>query len=83
VWFPPQHLLEQAFAETSGGTARLNVEVEVEARWCAPTRLVFSIPKVFETEPLPLELATLLDWDRLIPSLAPHALPPNFRVTTQ
>jgi len=79
VWFPPQHLSEQAFTTPQIPLA----QIPVQAVWCGRTRLVFSVPAVFETKPVPYDLATMLDWNRLMPSLASNALPPNFPVTAR
>jgi hypothetical protein len=77
VWFPSQHLLEKDYAVNATG-----IEIPVAGALCKPTRLVFSIPEKYEKEPLPLNLATMLHWERLIPSLAANALPPDYPVTS-
>jgi hypothetical protein len=74
--FPPQSITERAFFETSaiaeptynqppppadpGGTEPLLPPGQVPARMSGPSRLVFKVPK--DHKPLPLTVASLLDW---------------------
>ena len=74
VWFPAQHLMEQAFlqgAEDIPGP----VPVPVLALHAGPSRLVFMLPE--DRDDLPLTLESVLDWNALTPALAPNALPPG------
>src|SRR2546427_2367879 len=74
IWFPPQHVLEEAFHQNADG-AQQPGPVPVRGLLAQPTRLVFQLPDGIDS--IEYSLESLIDWARLQPSLAPHALPPD------
>jgi hypothetical protein len=86
VHFPPQHVAEQAFFETTPDfepdpksppeptSAETPTPPPVLARISGPTRLAFLVPSSITEVPLTLE--SLLAWELYEPSLVPVALPP-------
>ena len=89
VHFPPQHIAEQAFFETTPElkpdpkspaeptTAETPSPPPVLARLSGPSRLAFIVPD--SVSEIPLTLESLLGWDLFDPSLVPVALPPKVR----
>ncbi len=87
VHFPPQHIAEQAFFETTPSykppagappeptTSETPSPPPVLARISGPTRLAFSVPK--EVQEIPLTVESLLSWENLEPSLVAVAVPPR------
>jgi hypothetical protein len=74
VIFPPQHISEQAFAESGP------VSVPPVGAWIAgPSRLVFRVPESVQT--IPYTLSGLLSWGQLEPSLVLAALEPSYKAT--
>ncbi len=92
VHFPPQHITEQAFFETTPDykpdpkappeptTAEIPSPPPVQARISGPTRLAFLVPADFSEVPLTLE--SLLSWELFEPSLVPVAIPPRIVAST-
>jgi hypothetical protein len=91
VHFPPQHIGEQAFYEVTqnpasgkddkGNPLPPNPSNELppfppfaQSRLAGPSRLAFWIPETVKE--IPFTLQGLLDWDHLVPSVVPVALPP-------
>lgn len=90
VHFPPQHIAERAYYETTpdfkkdekapkkpsdpGGSEDPD-SPPLQARLSGPTRLAFYVPR--EVTEIPLTLESLLSWHNLEPSLAGVALPPQ------
>ncbi len=81
VWFPPQYLAERVYSDPEEGPIQGNPPRL--AAWNGATRLVFAIPEIHEESPLPYNLAALLNWEALLPSVVPHALPPDHPVTAR
>ncbi|HOW84849.1 MAG TPA: hypothetical protein P5119_05795 [Candidatus Aminicenantes bacterium] len=90
VHFPPQHIAEQAFFETTPEfnadpkeptTAETPAPPPVQARISGPSRLAFVVPEAVESIPLTLE--SLLAWENFEPSLVPVALAPKIPVRAQ
>jgi hypothetical protein len=91
VHFPPQHIAEQAFFETTPalkpskdtpadaapdpGSDETPSYPPVLTRLSGPSRLAFIVPR--ETSEIPLTLESLLSWENLDPSLVPVAMPPK------
>jgi hypothetical protein len=80
VHFPPQHIAEEAFYETSpemkdSSGSEIPKSPPVFSRIAGPTRLSFLIPD--EINEIPLTLEALLAWHLYQPSLVPVALPPE------
>jgi hypothetical protein len=71
---PPQHLSEQAFMEYKNHV-ELAAQPPVGYVAAGPSRPVFALPG--DAEQWPLDVASLLAWDRLTPRLAGNALPPD------
>ena len=72
IYFPPQHLAEEAFfQDNSGGPPG---SIPVRARVAGVSRMVFRLPDTLDQ--LPYTLDALLDWAQFAPVLAPSALPP-------
>lgn len=92
VHFPPQHIAEQAFFETTPGyqpdpkapaeptTAETPAPPPVLARIAGPTRLAFFVPK--EVAEIPLTLESLLSWEDFEPSLVAVAVPPRVQAAS-
>lgn len=68
VYFPPQHIAEQAFKE---GSPFPNPPVAV--RMAGPSRLAFRVPRMVSE--LPYALETLLNWSSFEQSVVPSAMP--------
>jgi len=91
VHFPPQHIAEQAFFETTPSyspppgsraepsTAETPTPPPVLSRISGPTRLAFFVPK--EVQEIPLTVESLLAWEDLEPSLVAVAIPPRLPAT--
>ena len=87
VHFPPQHIAEQAFFETTPDfkpdptaapeptTAETPTPPPVLSRISGPTRLAFFVPS--DVDEIPLTLESLLSWELFEPSLVAVALPPR------
>jgi hypothetical protein len=90
VHFPPQHIAEQAFFETTPDfkpdanapktppeptTAETPTPPPVLSRISGPTRLAFFVPK--EISEIPLTIESLLSWENFEPSLVGVAIPPR------
>ncbi len=87
VHFPPQHIAEQAFFETTPDykpdpkappeptTAETPPPPPVLARIAGPTRLAFFVPS--DIDEIPLTLESLLSWELFEPSLVAVAIPPR------
>jgi len=87
VHFPPQHIVEQAFFETTPEfkpdpkspaeptTAETPAPPPVQARISGPSRLAFLVPDAVDS--IPLTLQSLLSWENLEPSLVPVAVAPK------
>jgi hypothetical protein len=74
IYFPPQHIAEQAFD--------INLKYlpapPVGSHIGGDSRLVFLLPK--GVNEIPYELPALLSWTQWKPSVAPAALPPDYAV---
>jgi hypothetical protein len=95
IHFPPQHIAEQAFFETTSNfkpskdapknpsSAQDSSETPsnppVLTRLSGPSRLAFLVPK--EVSEIPLTLEALLSWENLDPSLVSVAAPPKVPVS--
>jgi hypothetical protein len=95
VHFPPQHIAEQAFFETtpdfkpSKDTPKISPpdpsssqtpsDPPVLTRLSGPSRLAFLVPK--EVSEIPLTLEALLSWENLDPSLVFVAIPPKVPIS--
>lgn len=67
VYFPPQHIVEEAFNEHS------TPNLPVSTRMAGPSRLAFRIPK--KVKKLPYALETFLNWSNYQQSVVPSAMP--------
>jgi hypothetical protein len=74
--FPPQHLSEEAFMEYADHVETAD-EPPVHYVAAGASRLVFALPG--DAQSWPLDVPSLLAWDRLTPRLAGNALPPDAR----
>jgi hypothetical protein len=70
VYFPPQHIAEQAFREQES----TNLPKPVQALISGWSQLVFEIPPAIHT--IPYTLPALLDWSQFQLITAPAAAPP-------
>ncbi|MFB9275558.1 hypothetical protein [Cohnella cellulosilytica] len=68
VYFPPQHIAEEAFPE---GQSYPNPPVSV--RMAGPSRLAFRVPRTVSE--LPYALETLLNWSSFEQSVVPSSMP--------
>lgn len=71
---PPQHQSERAFLEWEDGYEPA-APAPIQVVTAAPSRLAFTLPEGQQS--WPLDVATLLDWAGLTPSLAGNAVPPD------
>lgn len=74
VRFPPQHIVEQDFAE-SQSVAPPPASPPILSRIAGVSRLVFNVPETVEF--IPYSVEHMLDWSAWEPSVAPLALPPG------
>ena len=87
VHFPPQHIAEQAFFETTPDfkpdpkaapeptTSEPPTPPPVLSRISGPSRLAFFVPS--DIDEIPLTLESLLSWELFEPSLVAVAIPPG------
>ena len=87
VHFPPQHIAEQAFFETTPDfkpdpkaapeptTSEPPTPPPVLSRISGPSRLAFFVPS--DIDEIPLTLESLLSWELFEPSLVAVAIPPR------
>ncbi|WP_063563838.1 hypothetical protein [Paenibacillus sp. O199] len=76
VYFSPQHISEEAFAERNGPYP----EPPVNVRMSGPSRLVFRLPETVSS--LPYTLEALLNWRHYEQSVVPTAMPSSVSPNT-